>query len=100
MLRIILFCIALALPGCASWGTSGMSAAEITAAGKDKSASIICSTFVGVWGTVKLVTMNLDQKAIQDGGVAIDGERGCTVTVTSAAPPKPVSAVPAKPAAP
>ncbi len=89
-MRIIVIIVALLLPGCASLmqPSSNLSAEQITAATKDKSATVTCSTIIGAWGTAKLVTISLDQNSIKDGGVSVDGERGCTATITSAAPPR------------
>lgn len=77
--------------------TSDMSAAQITAATKDKNASVICSTIRGVWGSAELITITLDQNAIKDGGIVADNKGGCNAAITSAAPPKvPVVKEPAK----
>lgn len=86
-----LLILVVLLSGCASMmqPSSSMSAEQIAAATKDKSATVVCSTVIGAWGTVKLVTISLDQNAIKDGGVAVDGEKGCTANITSMAPPKP-----------
>lgn len=105
-MKILLATLVLfALAGCASFmqPNAGMSAEQISAAVKDKSATVICSTLIGPYGTAKLVTINLDQNAIKDGGITVDGDRGCSATITSAAPPRPpvvVSPAPAKPATP
>lgn len=78
--------------------TSDMSAAQITAATKDKNASVICSTIRGVWGSAELITITLDQNAIKDGGITADNKGGCNAAITSAAPPRvlPVAKEPAK----
>lgn len=101
-MRIIVFALLLLVSGCAGFmqPNAGMNADQITAAAKDKSASVICSTIIGAWGTAKLVTINLDQNSIKDGGVTVDGEKGCTASITSAAPPRAAPVAPAVPKAP
>jgi uncharacterized protein YceK len=97
MKSILLIVVAL-LTGCASLmqPSSNLSAEQITAATKDKSATVTCSTIIGAWGTAKLVTISLDQNAIKDGGVTVDGEKGCTANITSMAPPRAPPATPPK----
>jgi hypothetical protein len=85
----VITAIALLLSSCGMMQpTSDMSAAQITAATKDKNASVICSTIRGVWGSAELITITLDQNAIRDGGIAADNKGGCNATIQSAAPPK------------
>lgn len=79
------------LAACAAFQpSSDMSAAQITAATKDKNASVICSTIRGVWGSAELITITLDQNSIKDGGITADNKGGCNAAITSAAPPKAV----------
>lgn len=81
--------VLLTVSGCAAFQpSSDMSAAQISAATKDKNASVICSTIRGVWGSAELITITLDQNSIKDGGITADNKGGCNAAITSAAPPK------------
>ncbi len=90
MKTLMMLVAALALSACATMfqPSTDMSAAQITAAVKDKSATVICSTITSIYGTARLVTINLDQNSIKDGGITVDGEKGCAASITSVAPPK------------
>jgi hypothetical protein len=87
-----------ALAGCANllqpnYGAE-MSAAQITAAGKDKSASVVCTRLIAPGYTLETVSVSLDQNAIKDGGVSGDGTKGCIAAINSSAPPRPLSPPP------
>ncbi len=83
--------VLLWLTGCAGFGQpsygADMSAAQITAAAKDKSAAVVCTRLIGAGYTLETTTISLDQRAIQDGGIVVDGTKGCTATITTVAPP-------------
>lgn len=96
MLRACLLSLLCVLPGCALMQPSAdMSAAQLTALSKDKSAAVTCTTIIGAWGTARLVTISMDQNSIKDGGISVDGERGCTAAINSVSPPRaPVTPTP------
>jgi hypothetical protein len=89
MKLLLVLLLVIVLTSCAAFQpSSDMSAAQITAATKDKNASVICSTIRGVWGSAELITITLDQNSIKDGGISADNKGGCNAAITSAAPPK------------
>lgn len=89
MLKFIVLFAAMLVTGCSMMQpSSDMSAAQISAATKDKNASVICSTIRGVWGSAELITITLDQNSIKDGGIVADNKGGCNAAITSAAPPR------------
>lgn len=65
MKTTLLLAVSIALSGCA--GFSGMSASEIAAASKDKSASAYCMTFTGAGGQVQTLYVNTDKSTIASG---------------------------------
>jgi hypothetical protein len=87
-MKILALALVALLPGCSLMQPSpaDMTASQMKEMVKDKSGSVVCATVMGPWGTGKTVIVNLDQNAIKDGGVAVDEK--CTVTITSAAPPR------------
>lgn len=91
-LLLIVGAALLLLPGCTAFGQpnygADMSAAQITAAGKDKTLAITCNKIVAGGYTLESTTISMDQNSIKDGGVSVDGSRGCVATINTAAPPK------------
>ena len=78
------------LSGCAAFqGGPNMDVAQLKAIASDKSATAVCSTISGPWGTGKVVVVNLDQRVISDGTVVLTPD--CQVTMTNAIHDKPVT---------
>lgn len=90
--------VAVVVSGCQSYG--GMSAEQITAASKDKSASCVYAKIIGVWGTAETMVVGYDQKTVFNGGIQI-GDKCSSLTATDTKPgqPTPVVVVP-KPVTP
>lgn len=79
----------IALFGCAGITTpNNMSAEQLTAMAKDKSAGVFCGEGTGPWGKVRTTTVNVDKAAVPNGTVTVTGECNVTIT-TSNAPLKP-----------
>lgn len=68
--------IAAMLSGCASLFGSGteLSAAQITAMGKDKNANAICITASGPWGKAITTYVVVDKAVLQTGSFSVDTE--------------------------
>jgi len=100
IIRSIVLTIAVLFAGCSAMQpSSNMTAEQITAAGKDKNAMVVCSKIVGMWGTAENITITLDQNSIKDGGITADNKGGCNAAISSAAPPRPaVIVAPKEPA--
>jgi len=77
------------MSGCASMSAPQMSAEQLKAAAADKNFSAICLTFTGVGGSGKSVVVNVDQRVLINGTIAVDPNT-CAVTMTNAATMKPV----------
>jgi hypothetical protein len=77
-----LFLIPL-LAGCASLGGNpNLTPEQLSAAAKDKNASVACGTGSGPWGKVNTVYVNVDKASLPGAAsVAVDAE--CKVTITS-----------------
>jgi hypothetical protein len=60
--------LAFLVTGCAGFGMGGMSAAEITAAIKDKSSSAVCTEYIGTGGKFTALYTNTDKSTLQTGG--------------------------------
>lgn len=86
MIRII---VVLLLSGCASMSAPQMSAEQLKAAAADKNFSAICLTFTGVGGSGKSVVINVDQRVLINGTIAVDPST-CAVTMSNTATVKPV----------
>ncbi len=101
-LWFVVVAVLVSMAGCQSLmqPSTEMSASQMKELVKDKNASVICASVIGAWGTAKTVVINLDQNAIKDGGISIDGEKGCTASITSMAPVKPVLPAPPTPVRP
>lgn len=89
-----LFGFVLLLAGCASFNAPSMSPEQLKEATKDKSLAVACLTFTGTGGSGQSVIITYDQRAISNGGVAVDPRNGCSVNLTNMA--KPATAEPAK----
>jgi len=74
--------------GCMSlpYNPADMSAEQLTAAAKDKNASVVCAIGNSPYGRAVIVTVNLDQKVIVQGTVTVDDT--CKTTITNAPVPK------------
>lgn len=84
-MRLLL--VALLLSGCAGIGAPNMSPEQLSAAAKDKNASVACGTGSGPWGKINTVYVNVDRASISNGVVTVDAE--CKVSVsTASSPPK------------
>jgi hypothetical protein len=69
-MRIVVFFALLLAAGCASTNQS-MSAEQINAATKDKSASCVYAKVVTMWGTAETIVMGYDQRTISNGGIIV-----------------------------
>jgi hypothetical protein len=71
------------LVGCASLGGNpNLTPEQLSAAAKDKNASVACGTGSGPWGKVNTVYVNVDKASLPGAAsVAVDAE--CKVTITS-----------------
>lgn len=91
-MKIAISVASLLLTGCAGFMQpnygSDMSAAQIAAAGKDKSAAVVCTKIRAAGYEFESVTIMLDQNAIKDGGVSGDAAKGCLGAINSMAPPR------------
>lgn len=56
------------LSGCAGFGMGGMSADQITAAAKDKSSAVGCTSYTGTGGQFQAMFVNNDQTFHTGGG--------------------------------
>ena len=70
------------LAGC-SWMQPNMSAEQLTAAAKDKNASVVCAVGTGPWGKVVSTYVNVDKASVSNGAVVVDSE--CKTTITTGA---------------
>ncbi len=93
-MKHLLWLLLLALAGCQTYG--GMSAEQISAASKDKSASCVYAKILGVWGSGETTVVAYDQKTIFNGGIQI-GDKCSSLTATDTKPGQPVVTVPAPP---
>lgn len=80
------------LAGCASMGNQGMSAAELKAVAADKNFSAVCSTMQGVWGSGKIVYVNVDRSVVINGQITVSPD--CVVTMSNEATVKPTASQP------
>jgi hypothetical protein len=73
------------LGGCASMNQpfSGMTAAEITAAVKEKDASATCINSPTPWGQGKVLWVNVDANVVRNGGFTVGAD--CSVTFNNTA---------------
>lgn len=89
-MKIILALLATTLTGCGTFGASQMSAEQLTAAGKDKNASVVCAVGTGPWGKVVTTYVNVDKSTVLNGSVSVNGE--CQVSfINESAPRSPPS---------
>lgn len=85
--------VVLLLSGCASMaGPNSMSADQLKQIAADKNASAVCSQVSGMWGTGRVVSVNIDKGSIANGDVTVDDK--CTVTIHNTVP---VKVAPVKP---
>lgn len=73
------------LAGCAGLGAPNMSPEQLSAAAKDKNASVACGTGTGPWGKVNTVYVNVDKASVTNGTVSVDAE--CKISITTANAP-------------
>jgi hypothetical protein len=77
----------LMLTGCMGLGGApNMSAEQLSAAAKDKNASVACATGSGPWGKVNTVYVNVD-KASLAGVASVSADAECKVTVSAGGKP-------------
>ena len=84
----LVFALALAVAlgtGCASM-YGGMSAEQISAAAKDKTATVVCSKIVGAGFSADTYVISLDNKVIANGSISV-GEK-CALTLSNELPVK------------
>lgn len=81
LLTIIVFACT---SGCTAlpYNPADMTAEQLTAAAKDKNASVVCAIGNTPYGRAVIVTVNLDQKVIVQGTVTVDDT--CKTTITNA----------------
>lgn len=80
--------IALIVAGCSAFSPPNtMSADQLKQIAADKNASAVCSQVSGVWGTGRVVSVNVDKGSVQNGVVTVDAN--CTVSISNAATVKP-----------
>jgi hypothetical protein len=80
--------VAMLLSGCAAMWQPKMDAEQLKAVAADKNAGMTCATVTGMYGTVKIVTVNMDKSVIANGAVTVDGEK-CSATITTEKDRKP-----------
>lgn len=98
MVGLLFVVVLFAVAGCAT--NQSMSAAQIEAATKDKSVTVVCAKVLGPWGTAETTIVTYDQRVISNGGVTV-GEK-CSTAVTDSktapdrSPPVVVTPLPAR----
>lgn len=80
MKKNILFLASL-LAGCGTFGMNKMTPEQIAASARDKNASVACVYAEYIGGKATTVIVNVDQRVIETGGVAINND--CTVLITN-----------------
>ncbi len=60
-----------------------MTAEQLSAAAKDKNASVACATGVGAGGKGGVVYVNVDKSSVYNGSVTVDADCKVTITTTS-----------------
>ena len=89
-MKYLALVLLLSVSGCAAFqGGPQMNVDQLKAIASDKSATAVCSSVSGPWGTGKVVVVNLDQRVISDGTVVLTPD--CQVTMTNAIHDKPVT---------
>jgi hypothetical protein len=89
-LWFLLLLLLLCLPGCQALGFAPqgydpqLTANQIKAIASDRSAGIVCSLVPTPWGVAKVLTVNVDQRVIDNGGVTVSPD--CTITFATAKP--------------
>jgi len=85
---------ALALTGCTALPAdpAKMTADQLAALAKDRSASASCTTVNSPWGVGRSIYVQLDQKTIPTGSVTVGTD--CSITINSDTPAKPVAPKP------
>lgn len=66
--QLIVMVLVGSLSGCAGFGMGGMSADQITAAAKDKSSAVGCTSYTGTGGQFQAMFVNNDQTFHTGGG--------------------------------
>ena len=89
MKTLLLLSLLLLLPACASMQSPNMSADELKAVAADKNFSAVCSSVTGVWGTGKVVYVNVDKTVVPNGAVSVDAN--CLVTMSNTTPVRPLA---------
>lgn len=84
--------------GCASMSAPNMTAEQLRAAAADKNFAAACSTVTGVWGTGRVVYVNVDRTVVTNGAISVDPN--CVVTMSNSPVPKAEPASVATPATP
>lgn len=79
----------MTLTGCQTFPIMGgydpqYTADKIKAIANDKNAGVVCSLVPTPWGVAKVLTINLDQRVIDSGGIQVSPD--CTVTLTTVKP--------------
>ena len=90
MMKTLLVILASLLAGCVSTNSS-MSAEQINAATKDKSASCLYAKVAGPWGTAETTVVGYDQRTIVNGGIII-GDKCSSLDAKDTKPAPPVVA--------
>lgn len=83
-MKLLLVCLVLLLAGCTAFSPPNtMSSDQLKAIAADKNASAVCSQVSGVWGTGRVVSVNVDKGSVQNGVVTVDAN--CTVSISNTA---------------
>lgn len=90
MLKWILVALALFLAGCQSLVPNGgydpaLTAQQIKAITSDKNASVVCAQIPTPLGPAKTTIVNIDQRVIDNGGIAVNPD--CQINFTTIKPP-------------
>ena len=76
---IIALCV-FVLTGCAGFGQSNLSAAQLTALAKDKSIGVMTNEVSGIWGTLKSKVVNVDKSVLIDGVVTVSPDGSVSIS--------------------
>lgn len=80
---VLAMCL-LMVTGCQSFPimyNPEMTAQQIKSIASDKNAGVVCTLVPTPWGQAKVITINLDQRVIDSGGISVDPD--CKVTIST-----------------
>jgi len=86
-MRVLMMLLLVFLAGCSTLvPVPEMSADQLKAAASDKNFSAVCSQASGLWGSAKVVYVNVDRSVVVNGTAMVGPD--CIVTMTNEPPPK------------